>query len=122
MNGPIEFVQPAMTRKTTSIVSRQFCVIMHSFCSRRINQARKKCCAPFSLSSADKDGAKVEDANGEFSHEMQIKASGNEYTVDNSNWVSLILFKKNLEIALRYGSLFILTHALLISFKQDYAI
>ena len=60
----------------------------------RINQARKKCCAPFSLSSADKDGAKVEDANGEFSHEMQIKASGNEYTVDNSNWVSLILFKK----------------------------
>jgi len=52
----------------------------------RINQARKKCCAPFSLSSADKDGAKVEDANGEFSHEMQIKASGNEYTVDNSNW------------------------------------
>lgn len=39
MNGPIEFVQPAMTRKTTSIVSRQFCVIMHSFCSRRIDQA-----------------------------------------------------------------------------------
>ena len=37
---------------------------------------------------ADKDGAKVEDANGEFSHEMQIKAAGNEYTVDNSNWVS----------------------------------
>jgi len=53
---------------------------------RIIKEARKKCCAPFSLSSADKDGAKVEDANGEFSHEMQIKASGNEYTVDNSNW------------------------------------
>merc|ERR1739844_509075 len=49
-----------------------------------LNQARKKCCAPFS--GADKDGAKVEDANGEFSHEMQIKAAGNEYTVDNSNW------------------------------------
>ena len=52
----------------------------------KINQSRKKCCAPFS--KTDKDGAKVEDANGEFSHEMQIKASGNEYTVDSSNWVS----------------------------------
>jgi len=49
-----------------------------------INLARRKCCVPFS--SADKDGAKVEDANGEFSHEMQIKASGNEYTVNSSDW------------------------------------
>merc|ERR1719266_2163988 len=49
-----------------------------------LNQARRKCCVPFS--SADKDGAKVEDANGEFSHEMQIKASGNEYTVNSSDW------------------------------------
>lgn len=54
----------------------------------KINKARKKCCACILPSNADKDGAKVEDANGEFSHEMQIKSSGeNEYTVAGSDWV-----------------------------------
>ena len=55
----------------------------------RINKARKKCCACILHSNADKDGAKVEDANGEFSHEMQIK-SENEYDVTSSDWVSLL--------------------------------
>ncbi len=53
----------------------------------KINRARKKCCSCILRSSSDKDGAKVEDANGEFSHELQIKASENVYVVDGSNWV-----------------------------------
>lgn len=72
----------------------------------KINQARKKCCACILPSSTDKDGAKVEDANGEFSHEMQIKSSGeNEYTVAGSDWVShklpffkLPYFNQNLKL------------------------
>ncbi len=44
----------------------------------KINAARKQlnCCSNC-RSNSDKDGAKVENANGEFSHELQIKESNN---------------------------------------------
>ena len=58
----------------------------------KIYKARKKCCSCVS-SNGDKDGAKVEDANGEFSHELQIKMSSsgqpnaNAYDISTSDWV-----------------------------------
>ena len=55
----------------------------------KIYKARNQCCS--CVFHADKDGAKVEDANGEFSHELQIKATGNDYglsgSAGNTDWV-----------------------------------
>ena len=54
----------------------------------KVYKARKKCCSFCLRSAADKDGAKVEDANGEFSHEMQIKSTDNAYVESAPDWVS----------------------------------
>ena len=53
----------------------------------QINKARRRYCS--CVLNADKDGAKVEDANGEFSHELQMKAEQNVYDNRgmNTDWV-----------------------------------
>ena len=51
----------------------------------KIYKARKRYCS--CVLNADKDGAKVEDANGEFSHELQIKAEQNVYDNRGMNTV-----------------------------------
>ena len=56
----------------------------------RLNKARKKCCACLSRSIEDAEGGKVENANNEFSHELQHKVSENVYSGSaNTDWVKL---------------------------------
>jgi len=62
-------------------------IVIAYFKRHQLYKARKRYCS--CVLNADKDGAKVEDANGEFSHELQIKAEQNVY--DNrgmsTDWV-----------------------------------
>lgn len=65
------------------------------FLRHKIIRAQRRYCS--CGAGSDKDGAKIEDANGEFSHELQLKGgsssgnNGNLYEVnraDSSDWVS----------------------------------
>ena len=73
----------AMTTMWSVIVAITLLIIIPSgiviyWKRHQIYKARNRCCS--CVFHADKDGAKVEDANGEFSHELQIKATaGNDY-------------------------------------------